>query len=168
MNLLEVQHSYPVLLYFRFPQTYYALPRMALIAMDTVTLIRSALNTEKYRSLVRSTAVAELWGGGLQLLVELSNSLVSKNRTNLNDQLEQVWRERYHHAVERLKAEGIETAADLEAGANLYISLRRKWEPYLAVLIDYMAYKWSEVAPAEMERSNTKLRTSPPRTSKMG
>ncbi len=160
MNLLEVQHSYPVLLYFRFPQTYYALPRMALIAMDTVTLIRSALNTEKYRSLVRSTAVAELWGGGLQLLVELSNSLVSKNRTNLNDQLEQVWRERYHHAVERLRAEGIETAADLEAGANLYISLRRKWEPCLAVLIDYMAYKWSEVAPAEMERSNTKLRTS--------
>lgn len=149
MKLLESQHSYPVLLYFHFRETYYTLPRIVLLAMDTATLIRSALNSEKYRSLVRSTAVAELWGGGLQLLVELSNSLVSKTRPNMSDELERVWRERYYHAVERLREEGIETPTDLEAGAKLYISLRRKWGPYLAVLTDYMAYEWSEVAPAE-------------------
>ena len=149
MNLLESQHSYPVLLYFRFPQTYYALPRMLLLAMDTVTLIRSALNAETYRSLVRSTAVVELWGGGLQLLSELSSSLFPKRRSNINNQLEQAWRERYYRAVERLRAEGIETATDLEAGVDSYICLRRKWASSLVVLADYMAYEWSEVVPAD-------------------
>lgn len=146
MHLLESQNSYPVLLYFRFRETYYALPRMILLAMDTATLIKSGLNTKKYRSLVESTAVAQLWGGGLQLVVELSNSLVPKTDLKVNKQLEQMWRERYYYAVERLKAQGIETVTDLEAGADLYISLRREWGAYLAVLADYMGYEWSEVA----------------------
>lgn len=149
MNLLESQHSYPVLLYFRFQQTYYALPRMILLAIDTVTLIKSALNAEKYSSLVRSTAVAELWGGSLQMLVELSRAIVPKACANINDQQEQAWRKRYYQAVERLRKEGIETAKDLEAGADLYISLRRKWAPYLTVLTDYMAYEWSEITSVE-------------------
>lgn len=149
INLLESQHSYPALIYFRFRQTYYALPRILLLAMDTATLIKSALNTEKYYSLVHSTAVAQLWGGGLQLLVELSSLVLPKSRSKINDSLEQVWRKRYYQAVEKFKAEGIETASDLEAGASKYISLRRKWNPSLAGLANYMAYNWSEIAPHE-------------------
>lgn len=34
INLLESQHSYPALLYFRFRQSYYALPRILLLTMD--------------------------------------------------------------------------------------------------------------------------------------
>ncbi|MBF2007062.1 MAG: two pore domain potassium channel family protein [Chlorogloeopsis fritschii C42_A2020_084] len=149
INLLESQHSYPALLFFRFRQTYYALPRILLLAMDTATLMKSALNTQKYRSLVNSTATAELWGGSQQLLVELSGFFVGEHRSNINDSLEQVWQKRYYHAVEKFRAEGIETATDLEAGASLYICLRRKWNPCLAGLASYMGYKWSEIAPYE-------------------
>ena len=149
INLLESQHSYPILLYFRFRQTYYALARLLLLSLDTATLIKSALNPEEYRSLVRSTAVAELWGGSLQLLTEVSCTFLPKNHPNINERQEQLWRQRYYHAVERLRSEGIGTVTDLEEGAISYISLRRKWQPALTVLTNYMAYEWSDMAPAE-------------------
>ncbi|MEW6491671.1 MAG: potassium channel family protein [Cyanobacteriota bacterium] len=149
MNLLESQRSYPVLLYIRFVEIYYALPRLLLVSLDTATLIKSALNPEKYRSLVHSTALAQLWGGSLQLLTEVSRTFVPKGRPNINEQQEQAWRKQYYRAVEKLRAEGIETVADLEEGANSYICLRRQWQPNLVALTNYMAYEWSKVAPAE-------------------
>jgi Ion channel len=139
IQLLEFQHSYPVLLYFRFRETYYTLPRIILLTMDAVTLIKSALNAEKYRSLVRSTAVAELWGGGMQILSELSQSVLSKHWIKCDRQAELAWRQRYYQAIERLRAEGIETTADVEAGADLYVALRRKWQPILTTLSRYVA-----------------------------
>jgi hypothetical protein len=151
MNLLESQRSYPVLLYIRFSEIYYALPRLLLLSLDTATLIKSALNPEKYRSLVHSTALAELWGGSLQLLSEVSRTFVPKGRPNITEQQEQAWRKRYYRAVEKFRAEGIVTVSDLEEGANLYISLRQQWQPNLAALANYMIYKWSEVAPTETE-----------------
>jgi hypothetical protein len=152
MNLLESQRSYPVLLYIRFADIYYALPRLLLLSLDTATLIKSALNPEKYRSLFHSTALAQLWGGSLQLLTEVTRTFLPKGRPNINHQQEQAWRARYYRAVERLKAEGIETVSDLEEGANSYISLRQQWQPNLTALTNYMAYKWSEVAAAEAEQ----------------
>lgn len=149
LNLLESDHTYPILNYFRLQETHYALPRMLLISMDTVSLIRSAINTEKYISLVHSAAVAELWSGGLQLLKELSNSFLPKELPGIKGQSESVWRQRYYDAVERLEAEGIEIAADIEAGAELYIFLRRKWAANVTKLAEYLEYEWSEVAPAE-------------------
>lgn len=134
LNLLVESHnSYPVVLYFRFRQAYYSLPRIVLLTMDTATLIKSALNSEKYRSLIGSAAVAELWGGNLHLLHQLSRSFLPKSdRLNINARREQAWRERYYRAVERLREQGIETVSDLEEGANSYISLRQQWEPCLA------------------------------------
>jgi hypothetical protein len=149
INLLESQHSYPALLYFRFHQCYYALPRILYLAMDTATLIKSALNTEKYHALIHSTAVAELWGGTHQLLVESSQLFLSKQHLNAKDAPEKVWRKRYYNAIERLKAQGVETVSDLESGADLYVSLRGKWNVYLTGLTKYLAYKWSDIAPYE-------------------
>ncbi len=148
LNLLESDHTYPVLHYFHFQETYYALPRILLLAMETVTLVKTALDQEKYRSLVHSAAVSELWGGGMQLLVELSDSFVPKVYLG-RVQPEQIWRERYLHAVKRLSLEGIKTAPDLEAGADLYVSHRQQWAPYILALTKYMAYEWHEVAPME-------------------
>jgi len=149
LNLLESHHSYPVLHYFRFQEAYYALAQIALITMDTATLLRSALNEEKYRSLVYSAAVAELEDGGQHMLVELSNSFLPKGCLRSKGQPEAMLREWYYRAVERLRAEGIETVTDLETGANFYITLRRKWEPYVIAFAEHMAYEWSEIAPAE-------------------
>ena len=139
IELLELQHSYPVLIYFRFRETYYTLPRVILLTIDTASLIKSGLNAEKYRSLVYSTAVAELWGGGMQILSELSESILPKRRLKYDRQMELAWRQRYYDAVERLSAEGIETVVDIEAGVDLYVALRRKWQPLLTTLSNYLA-----------------------------
>lgn len=40
--------------------------------------------------------------------------------------------------MERLGAEGIETTVDLEAGADLYVALRHKWQPLLTTLSNYL------------------------------
>ncbi|WP_339376152.1 potassium channel family protein [Calothrix sp. NIES-2098] len=149
INLLESQHSYPALLYFRFRQTYYALPRILLLTMDTATLMKTALNAQKYRSIVHSTALAELWGGSQQLLMELSSFFLPRSSLNMNQSLEEVWRKRYYYAVEKFREEGIEITPDLEYGASLYVSLRRKWNPILVGLANYMGYHWSEIAPYE-------------------
>ena len=102
-------------------------------------MVKSALNTEKYSFLVRSTAVTELWGGGMQILSELSQAVLPKHRIKCDRQTEFAWRQRYYHAIERLRSEGIETAVDLEAGADLYVTLRRKWQPILTNLSNYVA-----------------------------
>lgn len=47
LNLLESHHSYPILGYFRWQETYYAVSRMTFLLMEVVTLIRSALNVRK-------------------------------------------------------------------------------------------------------------------------
>lgn len=149
LMLLESHHAYPVLPYFRFKEAYYALARIALIMMDTATLLKSALNQEAYRSLLNSPAVAELEHGGQHLLVELINTLSLQRKLPLKGQPDTVLRAWYYQAIERLNQEGIATVSDLEAGAELYISLRRQWEPYVLALADYMAYDWCEIAPAE-------------------
>ncbi len=50
---------------------------------------------------------------------------------------------------DRLEDEGIETALDRELGADLYVSLRRKWNPYVVALANYIEYEWSEIAPSD-------------------
>jgi hypothetical protein len=147
MFLLEAQHSYPVLLYFRFRQIYYALPRIVFLSMHVATLIKSGLHPEVYRPIVRSAAIAELWGGGLQLLLELSHSFHFGDRSHPDQGQEEIWRNQYYQAIERFNREGIKTTPDLEAGADLYVHLRRKWNAHLFNLTDHMAYQWHDIAP---------------------
>lgn len=149
LTLLESHHAYPVLHYFRFHENYYALSRITLLVMDTVTLMKTALNADKYRSLIRSTAIAELGDGGQHLLVELSDSFLPGSSRDVGEQPEVILRSWYYQAVKRLEQEGIEINPDLEAGVEQYITLRRQWEPYVAAIAKYMAYHWCEVAPAE-------------------
>lgn len=151
LELLESHHSYPVLHYFRFQESYYSLARIALITMDTATLIKSALNQEKYRALVDSTGVTELEDGGLDALLQLSDSFLPDGHSAHQKKSKKEWRDWYFRAVERLQAANIETTPDLETGADLYISLRQKWNPYVVGFAEYMAYRWSEIAPVERE-----------------
>ncbi|MGI0486743.1 potassium channel family protein [Pantanalinema rosaneae CENA516] len=145
ISLLESNNSYPVLLFFRYRRTYYALPRIAYLAMDTATFIKSALDQQQYRSIINSSGTAELWCGGLHLLKELCHTLLPKVRTQPQEIYESIWREHYYQALERLKAEGITTIADPEAGADSYIAMRHEWSPYLAKLIKYMGYKPEQI-----------------------
>jgi hypothetical protein len=147
--LLESHHSYPIVHYFRFQEPYYALARIVLVSMDTVALIRSALDQERYRALVNCTVVVELVEGGRHLLRELSRSFLPNKTFNTKGQPETVLRERFYRAVEQFKREGIATTPDLEAGAQKYIALRREWEPHAMEIAAYMGYAWHQIAPGE-------------------
>jgi hypothetical protein len=149
INLLESKNSYPVLLYFRYRQTYYALPRITYLAIDTATLIKTALDPEKYRSITNSSGTTELWFGGLHLLEELCQTLIPKIRIPPQETNEPQWRQHYYQALERLEAEGIKTVSDPEAGANSYIAMRHQWSPYLAKLVKYMDYDPNHIFPIE-------------------
>jgi hypothetical protein len=145
LNILESHHSYPTLGYFRLQESYYAIARITFIIMDAVTLIKSALSKQEYRSLVCSAAVKELEGSGMQFLEELSKTFLPRRHRTVATDSEQDWRDRYYQAIERLETEGIKTVSDSEAGADLYISLRHRWNPYVMAFAKYMEYEWSAI-----------------------
>ncbi|MGB3202730.1 MAG: potassium channel family protein, partial [Nodosilinea sp.] len=125
--LLESHHNYPILHYFRFKEVRYSLARMALISLDLATIIKTALQPEQYRSLVSSSALAELEGGALDLLFQITDSFLDQKNLD-QPQPKQQWRQRYFTAVQKLQYQGIETVADLEAGADAYVAHREKWD----------------------------------------
>lgn len=147
-QLLESHHSYPILHYFRFSEAQYSLARMTFIALDTATLIKTALHQKQYQSLINSTAVTELQTGGLYMLKQLANSFLH-DRSKQAHFIEPEWREHYYYVVERLRTEGIKTPEDIEAGADLYVSLRREWNADVAAFAKHMAFRWSDIAPME-------------------
>lgn len=127
----ESHHFYPVLHHFRFQENVYALARIALLALDTGTLIRSALDERAYPSLVRSTSVAALWGGGMQLLEGVAATFLPQPQPDRAEELEgdteRAWRAHFERAAGKLRAEGIVVIADVAAGADKYVALRREW-----------------------------------------
>ena len=149
-QLLESHNSYPILHYFRFPEAHYSLARMTFISMDTATLIKSALHPQHYRTLINSTAVTELQTGGLYMLKQLANSFLPR-KSNQAYSPEAQWREWYCHVVKRLESEGIKTPEDLEAGADLYVSLRREWNDDVAAFAKHMAFRWNDIASTESD-----------------
>ena len=58
------------------------------------------------------------------------------------------WRARYFAAVQRLRQAGLPLVADEETGAELYVKLRRRWDPLIAALAPAMAYSIDEIDPA--------------------
>ncbi len=151
INLYESHHFYPVLHYFRFQENAYALARIALLTLDTATLIKSVLDERTYASLVRSSAVAALWGGGTQLLEGVSETFLPHKPGKVDElqgDTEAQWRAHYLQVADKLRAEGITVAED-GAGADRYVALRRQWGAYVVAFADYMAYSWSEIAAQE-------------------
>ena len=154
LNLYESHHFYPIMHYFRFEGEAYSLARVALLTLDTVTLIRSALDERVYRSFVHSAAIAALWGGGTQLLEGVSAISLPNPRPGKVEELaaesERLWRTHYLRATETLRNGGIAVTKDLGAGADSYVALRREWGEYVAAFADYMAYDWNEIAKQEV------------------
>jgi hypothetical protein len=72
IELFENHHFYAILLYFRFREPHYALARMALITLDTVTLIKSALDDREYAWVKESAAVVQMWRASMEMLTELA------------------------------------------------------------------------------------------------
>ncbi|KRQ12672.1 hypothetical protein AOQ71_16145 [Bradyrhizobium manausense] len=152
----EAHHFYPILFYFRFPEPIYAVSRSCLIALDAVSLIRSALPDDA-EWLKKSGAVTQVWLSGLMLLATLNGVFLHKKPSGepvgANQQL---WRVRYDHARERLLIAGICVTDDLRNSVESYVEHRTKWDSLVHLVGNSMAYALAEIDPA-MPRAQTPI-----------
>lgn len=138
----ETHRSYPVLRYFHFRQHRYALPRVLLLALESATLVQTALAGDRYRGLIRSSAVYQLLAGGTQTLQEL---LPRTRPTPPDDALAAAWHRHFRDQVEVLRAAGVAVVDDVHEGAREYVALRSRWDPPLRALSDEMLYDWDDI-----------------------
>jgi hypothetical protein len=148
----EAHHFYPLLFYFRFRQPFYSVLRSALVALDTVTLIRTALDDQRHGWLKESAAVEQLWRASLILVTTLEETFplggACEQPRLSGEEVSDRWRRRYRSGVQRLRQAGIEVTADEQVGAEAYVSMRSHWDPLIARLAPAMAYRMDQIDPA--------------------
>lgn len=136
---------------FHYRDPSYALPRLLLIGLDTAALIRSALDQEAYRRLLRSAELAELTEASHDLLA----GLVSGRKVRPPAPAEAAdWQRRFDEAWALLESAGLRLRCDRAAAAQDYVAERSQWNAPLRALADSMLYQWSEV---EHERPSDSL-----------
>lgn len=156
----ESHHFYSVLVYFRFRQAHYALSRLALMTLDTVTLIKSALDDRHHGWLKESAAVLQLWRASMHLMTILAVSFLPRGLPDSPEEPDAEtldrWRRRYFAAVRRLRQANVQTMPDEAAGAEVYCSLRARWDRYVAAFAQYMAHDMETIDPVgcDPERSD--------------
>jgi hypothetical protein len=147
----EGHHFYPVLFYFRFRQSMYAMSQLSLLSLDASALIRTALDPDEYEWLRGSAAVGTLNDGTLALVDSLTQAFLPDRKGEfgvVTNQLREQWRQRYFDAVSSLRRNGISTNPDEEAGAGQYVSIRANWNHFITALAPVMQYELSEIDPA--------------------
>lgn len=147
----EAHHFYPVLFYFRFEESYYSMSRFANIALDAMTIIKTALDHKQYRWLVESGAVQDVWNSSLLLLTTLEDAFIPGDlpeRASPDAQTGSLWRNRFFNAAARLQSGGITLAADLDPAADRYVSMRAEWNSHIRNLAPSMLYSLEEIDPA--------------------
>lgn len=141
-QIYQTHRSYPVLRFFHYRDPCYALPRVLLTALDTATLLRSALDEAHYAFVVHSPALDELMAAALSLMHELIPGAMPRQP---DAEQVAVWRKRYHEAMARLEDSGLRTRPDSEDGATHYMNLRAEWHWPLYDLAAAMLYEWDAI-----------------------
>jgi hypothetical protein len=160
VQLKEMHHFYPVLLYFRFEEAYCSVSFVTSMVLDCASLIESAIDAREYEWLQTSGTVAELWSGSLLLLEMLQDAFGPASRTGprrptAESDVEQ-WHRHYMRTLDLFKTAGIQTAPDVEQGASRYIELRTEWAPLTRALADSMLYPTENVDPGTANEGSSK------------
>lgn len=167
----ESHHFYSVLLYFRFKEPYYAVSRLALVNLDAVTLIKSALSDQHSGWLKESAPVNQLWRGSMHLMTFLTDSFLPNGvpePEEPDEQAREQWRRRYRAALRVLQDANIRTIEDQAEGAENYVVLRARWDRFIRALGEHMAYGMDVLDPAgndprasdERQEFHTRLRSA--------
>lgn len=144
----ETHRSYPVLRYFHFRRHRYALPRVLLLALSSATLAQAALASDRYRGLIRSSAVYQLTASGSEALQELAPR--TGDVRHPDDAQVAAWRRLFRQDVDILRSAGVAVVDDLDQGADEYVALRERWDAPLRALSTHMLYEWEDI---EVRRS---------------
>src|ERR1700752_3045046 len=147
----ESHHFYPVLFYFRFLQPFYSVSRFTLVSLDAATLIKSALSDKEYSWLKNSGAVEQLWDSARLLLETVSDTFLAGTTSSSmhapDENTCELWRRRYFAAVRTLRQAGIQTVDDEQAGAEVYVNWRRRWNDYITHMGPMLAYTTEDIDP---------------------
>lgn len=141
LNLLESHHSYPVLHYFRMRDERYAMARLAVLVLQPLTLVRSALGPG-HDGLASSAAVRMLWGSGMDLLQQTGRSFL---KNTPHPDTSDYDRDHFRHALARLRQAGIEVAADPARAEREYLELRSHWADLARSFADLMGDAWERI-----------------------
>lgn len=152
LSIREAHDFYPVLFYFRFPEPYYSVARMTLVALDAVSLIRAAIPEGKNQWLKDAGSVSQTWEASLSLLQTLECTF-TRGKTlehpgEASDDQRELWRRRYCKATTLLREGGIETSHSEEEGVDAYIAMRTCWNRYVVNLASYMEWRMDEIDTA--------------------
>jgi hypothetical protein len=139
-EVLQSHLSYPVLRYFHYRETYYALPRMLLTLLDARSLIGAAIDQQRYAGIAASSALDSLDQAADALLAEL---IPREPPLELSDDDRGRWAERFGNAVRLLRRSGV-AVDDSEAALRRYVADRATWEPRLRHLARITLYRWPD------------------------
>lgn len=136
----QTHRSYPVLRSFHYREAYYALPQVLLVTLDTATLLRAALDPDRYPEARPSGAADAVLTAGQALLHELSPG---GRAADSSPEQEARWSERYDEACHRMAAEGLVLRGHAD-GRREYVELRSGWDAPLRGLAQDMLHGWGK------------------------
>jgi hypothetical protein len=149
-RIKEMHHLYPVLFYFRFHQSYYSASAMTAMALDTASLIRSALDDQRHGVLMSSGSVRQLERSALLLVQTLEKTFLTDRPpgpTSPDAATRAAWQRRFDNALFKLRRAGISVAGNRDAAFDQYVELRSRWNPAVMSLAPAMGYEKDEVDP---------------------
>ena len=139
------------LFYFRFSDPFYSVSLITLTALDTVALLRSALDANRYGSLQRSAALTQMDHASRMLLTTLEEEFLAHGAPQpappTADERAR-WRSRYLSAEHVLLSAGIQICRPTHEGVEHYLRLRSQWSAYIEALAPAMLYDITEIDPA--------------------
>ena len=138
----EAHHFYPLLFYFRFEDPLYSMSRFSFVVLDLVTLIRTVLDEQRFRSLIHSAPVASLHECALLLLSTLDRNLPAGTDVGVDPAEAHRTGQSYKAAIETLGYADIIPRTD---SLDRYLAERRKWEPLVRRIAPVLGYKMNEV-----------------------
>ncbi len=144
-NLKEAHHFYPVLFYFRFPEPYYALSYTVGMALDSASLIATALDSGKYGWLQQSGAIQALSEASLLLLNMGTRLLHLKGREDAG----RPFAGRFRAVLDRFSSAGVAVPADRDEAADRYARLRQEWNAKVIALGGAMLYPPPDINPGQ-------------------
>lgn len=162
-SVKESHHFYPVLFYFRFSQSFYSVTLITLTALDTVALLRSALDANRYGSLQCSASLTQIDRASRLLLTTLEEEFLAHGAPTPGppsaDERAR-WRSRYLSAEHVLLSAGIQIRQPRHEGVEHYIRLRSHWNAYIEALAPAMLYDLTQFDSAHRTSISDKSEAS--------
>lgn len=148
-EVLESHIEHPIIHYFHPTEVYKGLPRVLFLALETVAVISSCLDKEKYSELYNHPNVVTLGSSARHVLSKfisllgLERAVERSEAKAFNGSLR--WRRRFDETILEMRDAGIATEPDTEAAWQIYQHHRAEWEKQLYHFSRFLGYDWDEV-----------------------